>query len=175
MMLALFILSTVVGLVVLWLASDRFVLGASSLARTLGVSPLVVGVVVMGFGTSAPELVVSSVAALSGAPEVGIGNVVGSNLANLTLVLGVAAVMGPLAVSSKVLRREVFLALGATVAFAVAIQGGLQRWEGALLLVLLVLALMWLLRSGKGVDVTHPVKSPETVEPEGQEKPTRSL
>lgn len=155
--LALSILLTVVGLALLWLASDQFVVGASALAEKLGVSPLAVGVVVMGFGTSAPELVVSAVAALSGSPEVGIGNVVGSNLANLTLVLGVAAFMAPLAVSSKTLRREVLLAVGATVAFAVAIQGGLQRWEGALLLALLVASLTLLLRGGKRVSVAHEV------------------
>lgn len=151
MTLALLLLLTVVGLALLWLASDQFVVGASRLAGKLGVSPLAVGVVVMGFGTSAPELIVSAVAALSGSPEVGIGNIVGSNLANLTLILGVAAVMTPLAVSSKTLLREVFLALAATVAFAVAIQGGLERWEGALLLALLVAALIVLLRRGKGV------------------------
>lgn len=154
MTLALFILATVVGLVVLWLASDQFVLGASALARKLGVAPLIVGVVVMGFGTSAPELVVSTVAALSDSPEVGVGNVIGSNLANLTLVLGVAAIMAPLAVTSKILRREVTLALGGTVAFAIAIQGGLQRWEGALLLLLLVPTLIWLVRTGKDADAT---------------------
>lgn len=175
MMLALFVFATIFGLVVLWLASDRFVLGASSLASKLGVSPLVVGVVVMGFGTSAPELVVSSVAALSGAPEVGIGNVIGSNLANLTLVLGLAAVICPLAVSSKVLRREVFLALGGTVAFAVAVQGGLQRWEGVLLLALLVVALLWALRGEKQPAAARPASSPvANIAPEGG-KPTRSL
>ncbi len=150
---ALLILVTVAGLALLWVASDQFVIGASNLARKLGVSPLAVGVVVMGFGTSAPELVVSVVAALSGSPEVGIGNVIGSNLANLTLVLGAAAIMAPLAVSSKTLRREVLLALGATIAFAVAIQGGLARWEGALLLALLVAALIMLLRGGKRMSV----------------------
>ncbi len=167
MTLPLLILLTVVGLALLWLASDQFVIGASALARRLGVSPLAVGVVVMGFGTSAPELVVSAVAALSGSPEVGIGNVVGSNLANLTLVLGVAAFMAPLAVSSKTLRREVVLAVGATIAFAVAIQGGLERWEGALLLALLVAALTLLLRGGKRVSVGNEVVSSATPTQEG--------
>ncbi len=164
MTLALLILLTVAGLTLLWLASDQFVIGASALARKLGVSPLAVGVVVMGFGTSAPELVVSVVAALSGSPEVGIGNAIGSNLANMTLVLGAAAVMTPLAVSSKTLRREVLLALGATIAFAVAIQGGLERWEGALLLALLVAALTMLLRGGKRVSSRRgaaPATSPK--------------
>ncbi len=159
--LTLSIVLTVVGLAVLWVSSDQFVIGASALARRLGVSPIAVGVVVMGFGTSAPELVVSAVAALSGSPEVGIGNVVGSNLANLTLVLGVAAFMAPLAVSSKTLRREVVLAVAATIAFAVAIQGDLHRWEGALLLALLVAALTLLLRGGQRVPVTHGA-DPET-------------
>lgn len=168
MTLAILITLTVVGLALLWLASDQFVTGASTLARELGVSPLAVGVVVMGFGTSAPELVVSAVAALSGSPEVGVGNVIGSNLANLTLVLGVAAVMAPLAVSSKTLRREVLLALGATVAFAIAIQGGLELWEGAVLLVLLVAALTLLLRGGKRVPTSaSAVPSVEQRPPKG--------
>lgn len=166
MTLAVFILFTLLGLIVLWLASDQFVIGASGLAAKLGVSPLAVGVVVMGFGTSAPELVVSVVAAFSDSPEVGIGNVIGSNLANLTLILGVAAVIAPLAVSSKTLRREVFLALGATVAFAVAIQGGLQRWEGIVLLALLFAALTVMLRRGKRASVGFSAASDSSPSPE---------
>ncbi|MEO7587553.1 MAG: calcium/sodium antiporter [Arachnia sp.] len=156
MIVAMFLAATLGGLVLLWLASDQFVVGASSLAARLNISPLVVGVVVMGFGTSAPELVVSAVAALSGSPEVGIGNVVGSNLANLTLVLGVAALMSPLTVSSGVIRREAFLALGATVAFAVAVQGDLHRWEGILLMVLLAGVLVLLVRSAQRVPAPEP-------------------
>lgn len=146
---AVLVLFTVGGLLMLWLASDHFVIGAAALARRFGIPTVVVGVVVMGFGTSAPEMVVSALAASSGSPEVGIGNVVGSNLANLTLVLGAAALLSPLVVSSTVLRREVLLALGATVAFAVAIQGGLWLWEGILLFVLLGVAMAILLRSAK--------------------------
>lgn len=174
MTLALLILATVAGLALLWVASDKFVSGSSALAKGMGVSPLVVGVVVMGFGTSAPELVVSSVAALSGSPEVGIGNVVGSNLANLTLVLGVAAVMAPLTVSSKVLRREVFFALGATIAFAIAIQGGLERWEGALLLTLLVAALGTLIRGGKRASVP-PGVTPVSPPSQGGSQPSGAV
>ncbi len=139
-------LACLAGLLLLARASDALVLGSSALASRWGVPTLVIGVVVIGFGTSAPELLVSGIAAASGAPAIGIGNVIGSNIANLSLVLGVAALVAPVAVHTGVVRREAPLSLTASVAFALALQTGLDRTDGLLLLALLVGALALLIR-----------------------------
>ncbi len=126
------------GLVLLVVGADRLVDGAARLSRGLGLSPVVIGVVILGFGTSAPELLVTLLAALEGVFDLGVGNIVGSNIANVLLVLGVAAVVGPVVAGRTTLRREVPLSLLAVVAFAWAIQGDLHRAEALLLIVLLL-------------------------------------
>lgn len=140
------------GLVLLAVAPDRFVAGSAGLADRLGVSRVVVGAVVVGFGTSTPEMLVSGLAAHGGEAEVGIGNVIGSNMANLGLILGVAALIGPIGVPAGLLRRELPLMLGATVVFALAVQGGLSRFEGLMLFVALAAVLVVLVRQATTVD-----------------------
>ncbi|MEX1287387.1 MAG: calcium/sodium antiporter, partial [Acidimicrobiia bacterium] len=93
--MSLFIVAVVVGLVVLLWGADRFIEGSASVARHFGMPPLLIGMVVVGFGTSAPELVVSLIAALQGNPGVALGNAIGSNIANIALILGVTAVISP--------------------------------------------------------------------------------
>jgi cation:H+ antiporter len=105
-MMLIWIGAVVLGVAVLVWGSDRFVLGASVTARNLGVPPLVVGLTVVGVGTSAPEITVSTLAALGGNPGVAVGNAVGSNIANVGLVAGVCALVLPVSVKSEVLRRE---------------------------------------------------------------------
>lgn len=139
----------VVGLVLLARAADAFVVGAARLAGTLGMSPLVVGAVVVGFGTSAPELLVSSVAAARGSLDLAVGNVVGSNMANLTLVLGVAGIIARPAIQPRIVRREAPLSFGAVAVFALALQGGLSRLEGGLLLLVMVGALSAILHGSR--------------------------
>lgn len=129
------------GLAVLGLAAGQFVVGAARLAVRLRLSAVVVGAVVIGFGTSAPELVVSALAARGGSLELAAGNVVGSNVANLTLVLGVAALITPIGVTSPTLRREAPLCMAAVALFAVLVQAGLTRPEGLVLLAALVVVL----------------------------------
>ena len=137
----------VIGLAVLGVAADRFVVAAARLASALDVSPIVIGTVLVGFGTSAPELLVSTIAAAQGDLELGAGGIVGSNLANLTLVLGVAALVAPVTVVPGVLRREAPISLGAVVVFAVLVQRGLTVAEGAVLLVAVAAAAAVLMRS----------------------------
>ena len=108
------------GIALLWASADPFVLAAARLARIWGVSPVLVGALVIGFGTSAPELVVSSLAAARGELASSIGNVVGSNAANLSLVLGVSAVISPVVGQLRILRREGILAFIAMAAAAAA-------------------------------------------------------
>lgn len=144
-------------------AANQFVIGAARVALLHDVSPLVVGVVVAGFGTSAPELLVSAFAVTDGQTAVAVGNVVGSNLANLTLLLGLGAVIVPLRVESRTVRREAPLVVAATVAFAVAVQGGIQRWEGALLVVVMAASLASISRQRPAGSALGDVLGEETV------------
>ncbi len=146
---ALSIALVLIGLVLLARAPDYFVEGSATIARRMGISAVVVGAVIVGFGTSAPELLVSSLAAAGGEPEIGIGNVIGSNIANLTLILGVAGLFAPLVMPRGVIRREMPLTLVATGLFAVLVGNGLTTAEGIALLVVLVVALVVLIRGGR--------------------------
>ena len=142
------IISLLLGLFILVKAGDIFVDGAVSLAKSLKMSSVVVGAIVLGFGTSAPELVVSTIAASQGNPSLGVGNIVGSNVANLSLVLGVAALVTPIALSSSVLRRQAPLSIAAVFIFALTVlDGELTRLEGVLLLILLAAAMMILIKT----------------------------
>ncbi len=142
----------IAGIALLAKAADEFVEGAARLAVMLKISPIVVGAVIVGFGTSAPEMVVSGIAAAQGDDDLGIGNIIGSNLANLSLILGAAALIVPLTIDSRVLKKEVPLATGAAILFAVLVQNGLSVLDGIVFAVLLVAALAFLLLGGSGDD-----------------------
>lgn len=138
----------VAGLALLVVSADNFVLGAARLAETLNIPRVVIGAVVVGFGTSAPEMLVSGLAAADGERALGVGNVVGSNVANVTLVLAAGALVTRLAVTSRMVRREMPLSLVAAGVFAVFyLDGEVERWEGAVLAVLLVAVIGYLLRA----------------------------
>ncbi len=127
------------GLLLLAFGADWLVRGSSRLATHFGVSPLLVGLTVVAYGTSSPEIVASVIAALSGHAEMTVGNVLGSNIANVGLILGCAAIMAPLKVAASVLRRELPLLLGVTVlVFACALRLELGRGVGLVFIALLV-------------------------------------
>ena len=126
----------VAGLVLLYFGAEWLVRGSSELAIRFGISPLVVGLTVVAFGTSAPELVVSVKANLDGSGGMAIGNVVGSNICNIALVLGVGAVIFPLGIQRQVVRREMPVLLGSTLVFLLMIKDGMiSRLEGGALFV----------------------------------------
>jgi cation:H+ antiporter len=127
---ALAVLLAAAGLVLLAYAADQLVLGAARLAARLRIAPIVVGVVVIGLGTSAPEFLVSGLASARGEVALAVGNMTGSNVINLTLVLGIAALIRPVAMAGSVLRREAPLMVVCLLAFAVAVTVGLNRWWG---------------------------------------------
>lgn len=131
-------LAVVAGLILLVWSAERFVDGAAATSARLGLSPLLIGMLVIGFGTSAPEMVVSAIAASQGNPGLALGNAYGSNIANIGLILGLVALIAPLAVHSGVIRCELPVLGGATLLSAVLLLGGVVRLEGALLLVVLV-------------------------------------
>ena len=133
------ITATVVGLAALAWSADRFVEGAAAVARYLGMAPLLVGMLVIGFGTSAPELVVSAFAAADGAPEIAFGNALGSNIANIGLILGITALLIPVLVHRGILRKELPVLLGVTVlAYALMLDKELSRVDAAVLIALLL-------------------------------------
>ncbi|WP_346799257.1 calcium/sodium antiporter [Halomonas sp. Bachu 37] len=133
------ILAVVAGLILLIWSAERFIDGAASTSRWLGLSPLLIGMLVIGFGTSAPEMMVSVLAASQGNPGLAIGNAYGSNVANIGLVLGVVALIAPLAVHSSVIRKEMPVLIAVTLLSAVFLWNGLiSRWEAAALLAVLL-------------------------------------
>lgn len=129
----------VLGLVALIAGAEALVRGASRLAVAWGISPLVIGLTVVAFGTSAPEMAVSVDAALSGSADLAIGNVVGSNIANVLLILGISALMAPLLVAEQIIRQEIPVMIGASlVVVAMALDGNIGRLEAVLLFALVI-------------------------------------
>lgn len=152
-----------VGLVLLMAGGSLLVKGASDTALALGVSPLMIGLTLVGFGTSAPELVTSIQAALDGAPGIAVGNVVGSNICNVLLILGLAAVMSPIVTSARSFRRDgLVLALSALACLAVVMSGQAGRLAGVLLIGALVGYIWWAYRTEKEEpeEMALPVRLP---------------
>ncbi|HIF9313844.1 TPA: calcium/sodium antiporter [Photobacterium damselae] len=139
-----------VGLALLVWSADRLVFGSAALARNMGVAPLVIGMTILAMGSSAPEMMVSATAALAGKTDTAVGNVLGSNIANIALILGVTAMLKPLAIGSTIIRRELPLMLVVTlIAGALLWDNYLGFAEGVLLLVLFVLFLLAMLYISK--------------------------
>jgi len=133
------VLMFVLGLVVLVVGADVMVRGASRLAVSFGVSPLVVGLTVVAFGTSAPEMAVSVGSALGGTPDLAIGNVVGSNIANILLILGISALITPLLVDEQIIRQEIPIMIGASALLVVmALDGNIGLLESIMLFALVI-------------------------------------
>ena len=156
------ILATLVGLAALAWSADKFVMGAASVARYLGMAPLLIGMIVIGFGTSAPEMVVSAFAAAGGNPEIALGNAFGSNIANIGLILGVTALLLPVMVKRGILRQELPLLLVVTaIAWLLLSDGTLSTGDAGVLVVLLAVLLTWQILSARqhaGDDLVHDVE-----------------
>jgi cation:H+ antiporter len=143
------IAAVVVGLLVLAWSADRFVHGAAAIAGHLGVSPLLIGLTVVGFGTSAPEILISVIAAVQGKPALAVGNALGSNIANIALIIGLTALVMPLTVRSQTLRREFPVLLGASMlVLFLCLDGHLGRIDGAVLLTGLSAMVFWIVHLG---------------------------
>jgi len=153
------------GIVLLYLGGESLVTGATSIARASGLRPAVVGLTVIAFGTSAPELAATMAAAFRGAPEIAFGNVVGSNIANLGLILGIAALIQPIRAHATFLRREVPFMIGTTVAMLLIVHNDfVGRVEGTILFGALILYLWVLLRDGRSNPSEPSEQRPETVD-----------
>ncbi|AYO03285.1 calcium/sodium antiporter [Vibrio parahaemolyticus] len=127
----------IVGLVLLVWSADKLVFGSAAIARNVGISPLVIGMTILAMGSSAPEMMVSATAAWDGKTDTAVGNVLGSNIANIALILGITALIKPLSISSAVIRRELPLMISVTVLAGILLWNShLGFYEGVLLFVL---------------------------------------
>ncbi len=152
------ILLVVGGLVLLIWGADRFVHGAAATARNMGIAPLLIGLTVVAFATSAPEILVSVVAALQGEPGLAFGNAIGSNIVNIGLVLGLTALIRPIRLESATLRREMPALLAVTLlTVSLFLDTFLSRIDGIVMLTGLVIVMVWLARLGLRSAATDPI------------------
>lgn len=122
------------GSLLLYFGAEGLVSGSSSVAFRFGITPIVIGLTIVAFGTSSPELVVSLSAALQGSGEIAVGNVVGSNICNIALILGIAAIIRPIGVDKRVVKTDIFVMLGVSILMAVLLlDGAVSRLDGILL------------------------------------------
>jgi cation:H+ antiporter len=141
--------AVVLGLILLVWSADRFVEGAASTARYFGMPPLLIGMVIVGFGTSAPELTVSALAASQGNSGIALGNAYGSNITNIALILGLTALLSPITVHSQVLRKELPILVGVTLLAAWQLRNGaITRLDALLLLALFGGLMAWTIWQG---------------------------
>lgn len=147
------------GLTLLIVGADRFVHGASATARNLGVPPLLIGLTIVAIATSAPEVLVAVIAASRGEPDLAIGNAIGSNIANIGLVLGATAMFRPIELTSATLRREMPALLAVTLlAISLFLDSYLSQIDGIVLLTGLVIVMVWLTRLGLRSAANDPIK-----------------
>lgn len=147
--MALPLLMIVLGLIILVWSADLFVEGAAAIARYFGMSPLLIGMVVVGFGTSAPELSVSALSALQGNPGIALGNAYGSNITNIALILGITALVSPITVHSQVIKKELpILFLVTILVFGQLYDGELSRIDAVLELLILAGVMAWMTYQG---------------------------
>jgi len=153
------ILLVIAGLSLLVWGADRFVHGAASTARNMGIAPLLIGLTIVAFATSAPEILVSIVASTANQPGLAIGNALGSNIVNIGLVLGVTAMIRPIKLESATLRREMPALLAVTLlTVSLFLDAYLSRIDGIVLLTGLVIVMFWLARLGLISAANDPIK-----------------
>lgn len=161
-LMATTIILLIIGLIVLIVGGDYLVKGSSSIALRLHLSPLVVGLTIVAFGTSAPELLISIQSALKGSPDIAMGNVVGSNICNLALVLGLTAVINPVKVQTNSLRIDWPMTMGASVLlFLVVREGVLGAVEGVIFLIAITTYLVLIIVQSR-IDVKSKLREKET-------------
>ncbi len=158
------VVALIVGLVVLVIAADKFVIGTVSIARRFGISPLLIGLTIVGLGTSAPEIIVSAISSLQGNTGLAVGNALGSNIANIGLILGCTAVISPLAFKSDLLKRELpILMVVSLICYFLAFDG-LTQIDGIIMLVMLAAFLGWLIYSARLDQKKNVLKDPLATE-----------
>lgn len=148
------------GLILLVFGADRFVHGSAALARNMGIAPILIGLTIVAFATSAPEILVSIIAASRGETDLAIGNAIGSNITNIGLVLGITALIRPIELHSATLRREMPALLAVSLlTISLFLDSHLSRVDGLVLLTGLVIVMVWLTRLGLRSSVNDPIKA----------------
>ncbi|HIO93403.1 MAG TPA: calcium/sodium antiporter [Leucothrix mucor] len=161
----LFTVAVILGLILLIWSADQFVDGAAGLAQHWGISPLIIGMLIIGLGTSAPEMLVAATAALQGSPDIGIGNAIGSNITNITLVLGITALIVTLPIHSNIVKKELPLILFAgLLAWFLLYDGDFSQLDGMILLACLFTAIGGMIYSSKKVSNRHDPLLEESIE-----------
>jgi cation:H+ antiporter len=147
--MSLLICAVIVGLLLLVWSADRFVEGSASVATHFGMPPLLIGMVIVGFGTSAPEMVVSALSASQGNPGIALGNAYGSNITNIALIIGITALLNPIRVQSEVLKKELPILTAVTMLAAWQLwDAQLTRLDAACLLLVFAILIFWTIRQG---------------------------
>lgn len=147
--MTLYIFCLVLGLCLLVWSADKFVSGASSVANHFGMSPLLIGMIVIGFGTSAPEMVVSALSSFQGNPGIALGNAYGSNITNIALILGVTALIKPISIHSQVLKKELpILTVVTILTLGLLIDLNLSRLDAVILLIVFTALMFWTIKQG---------------------------
>ena len=150
-------LGIILGIILLTYGADRFVSGAANIADTLGVSPMVIGLTIVGLATSMPEVLVGTVAALDGKSHIAIGNAIGSNITNSSLVLGATALILPITIASKTIRHEyALMLLACAIAFVLMIDNHLSQTDGLLMCLGLIFVGYWIVRIASQARITDP-------------------
>ena len=151
----------IVGLVLILLGADALVNGASAVARKYGISEFVVGLTIVGIGTSAPELIVSAISAINGSSDIAIGNVVGSNISNVFMILGITAIIAPISLTKSNLKYDLPIALGVSLLLFVLAYDSIflgkefnviSRWDGLILIALFILFMIYSFKSSASGD-----------------------
>lgn len=156
------IAALIIGLGLLVWSADRFIAGAAATARNFGMSPMLIGMTIVSIGTSAPEILVSAIAAIGGNPGLAVGNALGSNIANIGLVLGVTALIAPLPINMKLMRKEIPLLLGVTLlAGAIMLDGQITMTDSLILITALVISLLWLFKGDSEVMADQEEEIPD--------------
>ncbi|UZR95589.1 calcium/sodium antiporter [Chondrinema litorale] len=154
----------IAGLIILIAGGDILVRGASNIALRLKISPLVIGLTIVAFGTSSPELFISVQSALQGSPDMTMGNVIGSNICNLALVLGLTAVFSPININSNSIRIDWPMAMGSSfLLYVLVLENYLERQEGILFVIILIAYIFYLIRKSRQASKAIEAEKEETV------------
>jgi cation:H+ antiporter len=152
-------LFVLIGFALLIYGADIFVEGASSIARQLGMPPLIIGLTIVGFATSAPEIIVGSVSAWQGKTSIAIGNALGSNIANIGLVLGLSILIYPITIASKTIKKEfVVMCIAILIGLGVMVDGHLSRTDATILLIALIISISWIVWIAKRTTTSDPLE-----------------
>jgi cation:H+ antiporter len=151
------IAAVLIGIIILVFSADKFVEGAAVTAKHFGLPPLLIGMLVIGFGSSMPEMVISFLSAYEGNPGLALGNAIGSNISNIALILGVTAVISPIAVASTVIHRELplMLVVTALAASLIYFDGTLNKIDGVILMGIFIAVMSWTIYQGIHVPKDH--------------------